>query len=642
MINVERIYIKNFKRYGEVDIRPEKKPGIFIFVGKNYLGKSNFLNAICWCLYEETPFTQNIEEKDLQNDNILNIDTEKKDEFAEVRVEIEISYEKHRYKFSRSYRKTQNSKFNVFKLDGQDWKIMPNPNIILEMLLPKNLRQYFIFAGENLERLYSQGFQKELKSGVWSVSNIAVLDRAIEHLNNISTELRREGSKVDVNIIPLEKAREACENNLDKNKKDIIQIEEQISQLRKIQRDYREEQKKYEESKTILERMAILEQELEEADDIKDKIKEKINNFLTEKTPFLYLREVLMNVSKNLSEQEKAGKLPPDVQAGFLKKLLEDNVCICKREINDKDGSKKALRELILQFEKVSQLSFLLGDRYIINKLLDEQKNLKEELDTLINDRARIEAKRDSFDREKKDIQEKLKGSEVTSVSNIEIAVEDVESKIQDYLEKKAQLNYQISDDERRKKDLEAEIDKTMQAEVKNKKIVERLQFSKNAYGIIDTIRNRITDRIRRTLSSNTEKYFKELFWDKDQFEKIEFTEDYDINIFEKGIDRPKKELAMGEGKVLGLATMRAIAEISGFSEVPVFFDAPLSNLGAEIKANLLKVLHEFAPNKQIFIFSLDDIEMLDFIKTQPKNRIFKLQKDTKNQHSTIITPYYD
>jgi len=642
MIQVKRIYIKNFKRFREVEIKPEAKPGLFIFIGKSYLGKSNFLNAICWCLYEETPFKQSIEEDSSPNDDILNVDVAKEKEFAEVIVEIHVSDNNNEYKFVRSIIKTQDSKFNVYRLSGSDWKLVPNPEIIREMLLPKSLRKYFIFAGENLERLYSAGFEKELREGVQKVSDIVVLDRAIDHLYSVLIEARRDAGRDNPEIDSMINIKEKLDLEIIEAKKKQEKIKDEVNDLKKIRIEYKEEQKKYEKYKNLFERRDWIDRETTKIESMEDKIRNRINYLLTEKTPFVYLRKALEELHSHISHEEKTGKLPPDIEADFIKELIKNGICICGRKISKSDKSTDILNKLLLEYEPASHRVSLLEDKYIISSIIRDQSELKKELLNLIGERGGIVAEKNDLDREKKEIQEKLKNSNFTQVSNIEKALEDLENKIEDHSLRIGYLEEQINRNKNQSNELDDKIKKAEVMTKKNEKAIKIRNFLEDLYKSLVYVRERITDRVRRALSFNTEKYFRELFWDQEEFEKIEFTEDYGLNVKERGIDRPKTEFSMGEGKVLGLATMRAIAEISGFSEVPIFFDAPLSNLGAEIKDNFLKIMPDLAPNKQIFIFSLDDNEMLEFIKTSiPKNRVYKLKKDPKNKHSTIIEKYY-
>lgn len=642
MIRIERILIKNFKRFRLVDIKPDTEPGPLVFVGKNYLGKSNFLNAICWCLYEETPFKQSIAKETDRNEGLLNLDAEAENQWEEVSVEIQIAEGDQKYIFKRTYRKSQDSQFTIMRLDGNDWKVLPNPNFYLEMLLPKALRKYFIFAGENLERLYSPGFEKDLKEGIWNVSNVTVLDKSIEHLNSLITDIQREAGRNNPEIESLEKRKTESQEKQNLKKSRLKEVDKEIDGLKINRTKYAEEQKKYAKVKALVEQRESLQKNLELIKERDLQGKKRLNDLIIEKSAFLYIRKELRDIYNKLTQEEDAGKLPPDIQADFVKELQKKGVCICGRKISKSDGSHEVLDRLISEVEPAAQKTFMLRDKFEIGKILREQGKLGEEMSRFLSDRAASEVERDNIERTLKELSDQLKDSSIRDVSNIESALDDLEQKLERFNQEKGRLEHEILSFKTEIDKLDGDMMSAITAREKNKKIKQQLEFLENARDNTEFVRERITDRVRRVLSHKTEQYFKELFWDKDQFEKIEFTEDYRLLVFERGLDTPKNQISMGEGKVLALATLRAIAELSGFDTVPVFFDAPLSNLGTEIKRSLLDILPSLAPKKQLFIFSLDDSEMLEFIEHKmSKNRVYRLKKDPKNDHSTIIQPYH-
>ena len=86
MISIDRIEIKNFRQYRNVELSFDKNTGSYFFVGKNGIGKSNFMNAICWCLYGRIPFRSD-SDKTSTVTNIVNRDAQRDGE-KEVEVKI--------------------------------------------------------------------------------------------------------------------------------------------------------------------------------------------------------------------------------------------------------------------------------------------------------------------------------------------------------------------------------------------------------------------------------------------------------------------------------------------------------------------------------------------------------------------------
>ena len=76
-MRIKSISIRNYRQYNKLDFSFNTTPGIDndlnIIIAQNGIGKSNFLNAITWCLYEEESHLQdNDKNKGLP---IVNLDT---------------------------------------------------------------------------------------------------------------------------------------------------------------------------------------------------------------------------------------------------------------------------------------------------------------------------------------------------------------------------------------------------------------------------------------------------------------------------------------------------------------------------------------------------------------------------------------
>ncbi|MFA5745183.1 MAG: hypothetical protein WC887_03145, partial [Candidatus Paceibacterota bacterium] len=140
--------------------------------------------------------------------------------------------------------------------------------------------------------------------------------------------------------------------------------------------------------------------------------------------------------------------------------------------------------------------------------------------------------------------------------------------------------------------------------------------------------------------SSRTDKYFKELIWKKGEFERVKFDDDYQISVHKTGNESVSvlQDLSTGELKVLGFATMKALAEISGFNEVPVFIDGPLEYLDEEVQASFLQQLPTFMPEKQVFIFSVDRESIVRFgNKNVKSSNFFRLTRDSSSLSTNVV-----
>lgn len=637
MILVRSIYLKNFKQYRLIDIKPAPQPGLVFFIGKNKLGKSNFLNAICWCLYEEQPFKESIEQRD-EATGLLNEDSKRENPYDEIRVEIEVQYQSDVFKFMRTQRPSQDALFNVYRKVGSEWKTMENPNTIVESFLPKDLRQYFIFAGENVQGLFTRGHEARLKRGVWQVANIQELDRGIEHLNIVYNELRKAASKGDVTLEDEEKKIEASRKSLDENTKAKKEKETEVEKLRENKREYEKKQAAYSKYSELINRRSELSVQIKSLEEDNEEAGKYINDLILTKAPFLFVEDLLKEVAEKLRHEKEFGTLPPKIKAEFIAELLERRECVCGRPLSGSDKEACAhLSHLKEEMEGINQRTPILEDQSSIRQIIGQLNEFCDELGFLRIEKAKRLDSVERASRALKDISVQLQGAPDVEVVDLESAIQGITNSIEELKEDIGRLKLSSENLQTEIATLEKSQKLAMGLKADALEKLERMRVIEETHDKLDHVRQKIVDRVRRSLSMKTEGYFKRLFWEGGSFEKIQFSEDYKLLVYKNGDDEPTNEFSTGELKTLGLAALKAIAELSGYQEVPIFFDAPLSNLDAQVRDNVLSMLPELAPQKQVFIFSLDDEAIMRFIKQREGGRYSTLEREPKHPRSTII-----
>ena len=137
-----------------------------------------------------------------------------------------------------------------------------------------------------------------------------------------------------------------------------------------------------------------------------------------------------------------------------------------------------------------------------------------------------------------------------------------------------------------------------------------------------------IRDRLRTTTEEATTEYFMKSAPQKEEFEKVTITSDYDILAVDDEGDT--KLTSMGQSHVLGLSYVfgcRSITEKNTF----LFIDSPLHNISGEFRNEVAEVLAKHLPNVQIVLFVTDseyisghgdEIPVREILK--PSNKIWK------------------
>lgn len=640
MISINRIEIRNFRQYKDINLRFASKKGLYLLIGKNGMGKSNFLNAICWCLYGHQPFK--FHHEDQSSKQLLNEEVASEDEWGKVEVIIEVTDEDKTISFQRSKIETQEEKFNVMIKHGEDWKIAGNPTVLVNSFLPESVSKFFLFDGEAVQNLYKGDYSKSLKDGIWRVSNVELLDRASEHLSRTRDEIRKntsgdepESEELENKLSVMEKQKIEAESLRTTNLENIVKLKEKREKLNA-------ELMRFEKYSGLQSKKNMLESNIDDARNRLEEYHRQVNDLIITYAPFWYVKDALIEVASKLSQASSKGQLPPKIRGTFIKELLEKGECICGSNIGKDSTAHKRLMELLNNVEPLDSRSHLLEDKIEINLLIKELQSevyvkMRSIREQKANERIKIEEHQLSLN----EINEQFINAPEPQVGDIGLTVKRLDDEIEKNSRDIGQAEEKIKQMLQGIDEIKAKLNKLNRENSKKKFEQQKTEFLEEAKDKIDYVKQRLIDQIRKSVCLKTNEYFKELMWKTDEFVKVDFTEDYKVQAFKSGSkDNSIEIMSNGEMKVLSLATLKALAQLSGFSNMPVFIDSPLENLDKEVRGNFLNSLPNFITDKQMFIFSLDGDLIEEFGKKNvPKENFFKLSRE-KSSYSTSIKPY--
>lgn len=638
MLAIKKINITNFRQYKSVNLSFDSSSSLYLFIGKNGIGKSNFLNAICWCLYDEQPFKFHDEGKKILNEESLS-----ENEFDQVSVSLEVEMDGKTYLFKRAQRETQDSKLTVMIKQGEDWGLpVPNPNIIVNSFLPKSLRQFFLFDGEAVQNFYKGSYWEKLKFGVWKVSNVELLDNAIEHVNETIKTIRKEMSRdvpetnnLEEKLTSLEEERKGLEQNLtEKN--------EEERKLKNNKKELEVKFKTFQKYRSLIDQKENITTEIEESEENRKEYERQLNDLIINNAPFWYIKETLEKTIIKINSEYENGTLPPKIRNDFITELIDKGICICGTKIEKNTPQFNCLNNLLIDNEQISKRSFLLDDRAEILSIIRSLKNdLPENFKNILSNISKERIRKDNNQQKLKEISQLLINAPDEEVGEIESTLQMFDEQLENCHKTigqntgdLAQTNQQITNTAN---ELEKLNNNKKQIE-NNKKIIDTLNVS---FVELTRIRAHVTQQVLNSVSRYTNKNFKEMIWKKDDFDHVSFDEEYRIEVVKHGQNQNCfDDLSTGENKVLSLATLKALAQMSGFDYMPIFIDGPLENLDEEVKENFLKIIPSFLTNKQVFVFSLDSKIIIDFGKEKiDPDKFFQLSR-VKNSTSTVIKKF--
>ncbi|MFA5744985.1 MAG: AAA family ATPase, partial [Candidatus Paceibacterota bacterium] len=439
MIKINRIKIKNFRQFKDVEIEFDEDKGVFLFIGKNGIGKSNFLNAVCWCLYGKQPFKTHDQDKRLLNEEVAEVSPNDR-----ISVELEFSVNNDIYSIRRFKAEIQEDSFVVMrKVDG-DWLQMPNPNHIRENFLPESVINFFFFDGEAIQNLFKGDYARKIKASVWKISDVQIIDDALDHLNSTRDDHRKkltkdipEDKKKEEELMEVGRNIEKSKSELETNESTIADKKEELAKLRK-------EEERYSKYRDLYLKKDEIENQLLSSERKYKEYQAEINSLICANAPFYYAIDGLREVERLVNNDIEKGEIPSDIKGKFIQDLITRKTCICGHHIAEGGSEYKELKKLLGTAESKDEREILLKDSYFINTTLDELKSLPIRIGGLREKRARENVEIEKLQRQIKDIKEQLKNAPDKEVGDLEKTIQHVEGQISDALKEVGSLKRDI------------------------------------------------------------------------------------------------------------------------------------------------------------------------------------------------------
>ncbi|AZP35022.1 AAA family ATPase [Cronobacter sakazakii] len=344
-----RLEINNFRQfYGKqsIDFAVDPEYGVTLIHGENNGGKTALLNALRWCLYEET--TENL----LDPKNLLNkhAESQGKNTFS---VSVQLEHENRLLDVRRIQDKNSGcSNLHVYEIiDGcYAEKAEENPNTLINTFLPKEMSQYFFYQGEGTGTLSSQNDFSHIKDAIEKVLGLTVAKTTLRHLSAVKISYQKDLKQYDTN------------NEIDTlltNKDNLVSsLELDNMLLEKKQRELEVAEKEYEtqvgklarfDKTTIDEQLKLRKQKTELLSDYKRQHKQFLSEKIS-KTPDWALRTFSQKLASfdvsaiNTEELNKSLRYTVDRQ--LLREIVHNNECICGTHIEKDSSAARLLEEL--------------------------------------------------------------------------------------------------------------------------------------------------------------------------------------------------------------------------------------------------------------------------------------------------------
>lgn len=615
-MRIEKIEIINFRQYESVNFEFKIKGGndLHIVLGKNGMGKTNLLNAINWCLYNDEPHLGKI------NSGLPRINKKALKEAAlagmskvQVEVKITISDDNGSITYERKQDfNTATSNFDfksVFTVTcmpkGSSAVIYSddeNTKNFVNMYMPEGIRGYFFFDGEQLEKYFISEQGSKIKDAFQKISQVQLLATMNDRLKNLIADLQKEAGKKNKDISELTQQQGDLDEKIQINSKLIAELKNQIktsediiikcSDYLKGREGVPEKEKEYQSFKAQL--------KLKESD--MEELKGEIHLFVRQYKILFSFYPAITDIFTLIQDKEVEGAFPPVIDKKYLQRMLEYHKCfVCDREMCDKD--EHSVEKLLSQLKLSTEPSHILG-------------RIKGELEYSLSEVEKYPKVKDKLFRKKKDLEKEMEDL-TDKIKKLDLFLQGYSDKelIREMHERRTTHLNLVEENDKKLHIFEYETEKLIKAlnEVQEKikkdmnmkkefsDLNRKIEFTEKANGVVASIEKEMMDEVRTKMTIETFKTFDELMWKKETFSHIVLNDVYNLELYDFDGYPNVGTCSAGEHALLALSFTLSLQKVSGYDSMLVI-DTPLARIDTDNRLNFTEVLSKVSKNKQVIL----------------------------------------
>lgn len=619
--SIEMSYFFRMYKSDKIVFSKDKEKNVTVIKGDNGTGKTTMLSAFSWVFYGKVESPLVIEE--MMNKKRLSEMEAGETETSYVQVEIDNNNKKYILKRSQKFRKVEQYKaelygkpeFFVAELSAPGKNI--NDEDFFTRIIPEDLRGFFFFDGERIDRLAQIDGKEEIRKAILDILGLTTLEKLNKVLADVAKEFNSEAKKntKDKESQALADEYDACVSDIENTKKDIELNEKEAKKQKEVItkcKAFLAEHNAAVVKELSKERDELVDRNNDKIEEI-NQLKQDIFKHISKNFKYVLISGYLPKIDEILEEKREKGELPSDIKAQFIKDLLENKKCICGRELiegtewydnmvnisitagrEELDNAYVLMKAFINSDETKSKIADFFGKIYQYKKDVSDRESIIEKNNERI-----------------KKIKNELSNDYGELIAANENLLEQAENELR-------QLEIDI---EIRKHELESAQSKLKSIEQK-KKLLQGKADNKNmfeeALGIATVLKELNAENREFFIKMTREdmnKKLKEVFSviaRKDDRE-IELTENFEL-IIQNRVSKKSQILSQGERQITSLAFIGALVAYSkekmesklltDFSggDFPIVMDSPFGNLDAQHKGHTAYNLPKLASQMIVIV----------------------------------------
>lgn len=608
-MKIERVILTNFRQYyGEqrVAFSQDDTKNVTVIHGVNGAGKTSFFVALNWCLYGEGI------------DNIGQVISKEAVSRAKIgewlisKVAIHFRHEGYRYVATRQMsglKRKDNTISEVREVDfvllrtGADGiaQKIPNPIGVINTILPSNVRTYFFFDGEKIDRFARPESAEEVKWAVYQVLDLEVMTRAKNHLATAARELRTELRSVSSGELQELVARdqEARQLEAEYNKK-LAHLRSEITATQKHLGEINQHLRDLDAVQALQKQYDLFTEEMREREGERERLIHRIRDFAS-RSYITLSQKALSKALDILEAKRQRGEIPSNIRQQFVEDLLQQRVCICGRPFAEHDDAYQHLARFLKTSMPTSLEDDVLNTTGSLKGLIDRGTQLRHDLDEAMSDKVHLDQTIERLIAQRDDVQRQMAGSEHLEVSKLAKQRDEYQVDIDSYRAEVLMVEKQLEEVRAQIKDLERQMEQARKTEYKEQLLSRKIRLAQEAADVIEKFHSVFAENKRREIEQESRTIFHSLAWKGEHFQDVRLTEDYQLEVIDRYGLPARPELSAGERQVLSLSFITAMAKVAQ-REAPLIMDTPFGRLSSAHREAITANLPVLAPQLVLFV----------------------------------------
>lgn len=621
---IEMNYFFRIYQSSKLEFSIETDKNVTIIKGDNGTGKTTMLSAFSWVFYGEV-------EEPLSVDKMLNkrrIYEMNQGDMEDAGVKVCISDNQHTYIISRSqkFKKANDSEIvtigepNYYAIDQANPSSAIEDKTFFESIIPKDLKGFFFFDGERIDRLAKVDGREEIKKAILDILGLTTLKKIETAIVEVQSDYNKQAKKGAKS-----KAIQQLRDEYDDIEKAIKEDKKKLSEVREKQKEADKQICKCnkflkEHNVDIIKNLQFQRENFEkEKNNIienQEKEKQEICRYISKNFKFYLLSDRFQEMSEFLEEKRKKKELPSDIKQQFVHDLLESGECICGQKLEPTSTYYMHIKKLLETAGREE-----LDNAYITMRAFIESNEISEitrgfyaRIMAYENKALGSDQRIDEIDKKVKEISNKLSidyGDMIAQWESMRQVAEETKSQA----EVNARFIEQtIEKNERKRSEIETKLRNEQGKQENRDKFSEAFEIAIELGKLNKEIQSLFVDITREDMDAKIKEVFAGISR-KDDREAV-LTENFELVIQNKET-HTSQILSTGERQITSLAFIGALVAyarekvksnlITDFSggDFPIVMDSPFGNLGSAHRANIAQGIPRLA--SQVIVMVSDE-----------------------------------